>query len=146
MSWWTYDPWERGCHDFIRQSNEGQDFYWVRYPNGDGYLTYPGAPVGQSEPISTIRLEQVREGLEDYEMFLLLQERIIAAREQKIETAAAERALGRVRELVSIPNAGGLRSTEILPDPDAVPAARRAVGEEIVRLGTEIRKRGDESS
>jgi hypothetical protein len=30
------------------------------------------------------------------------------------------------RDLVTIPNAGGLRSTEILPNPDQVPAIRKA--------------------
>ena len=46
VSWWTYDPWERGWHQYIRQSDEGKEFYAIRYPNGDGYLTYPGSGVG----------------------------------------------------------------------------------------------------
>ncbi|MCB1127930.1 MAG: hypothetical protein KDM81_15655, partial [Verrucomicrobiae bacterium] len=40
LAWWTYNPWEVGWHRFIRQSNEGKDYYWVRYPDGDGYLAY----------------------------------------------------------------------------------------------------------
>eukprot|EP00928_Gymnodinium_smaydae_P089262 TRINITY_DN73252_c0_g1_i1.p1 TRINITY_DN73252_c0_g1~~TRINITY_DN73252_c0_g1_i1.p1 ORF type:complete len:560 (-),score=93.14 TRINITY_DN73252_c0_g1_i1:60-1739(-) len=39
---------------------------WV---NGDGYLMYPG-PRG---PINSVRLEGIRDGLEDWEMFRLLQ-------------------------------------------------------------------------
>jgi hypothetical protein len=35
---------------------------------------------------------------------------------------------------VSIPNAGGLRSTEILPDPDRIPAIRKAVNAAILGL------------
>ncbi|MDH7568175.1 MAG: DUF4091 domain-containing protein, partial [Armatimonadota bacterium] len=127
VSWWTYDPWERGWHTFIRQSNDGKEFYWTRYPNGDGYLTYPGARVGVQGPVSTIRLEQVREGLEDYEALALLSARAAAARRAGKPAAAAEHALALARNLVSIPNAGGLRSTEILPDPDRVPTVRRAV-------------------
>jgi hypothetical protein len=47
---------------------------------------------------------------------------------------AAERALALARELVTIPNAGGLRSTEILPNPERVPAVRKAVNAALVRL------------
>ena len=67
LSWWTYDPWKLGWHGFIRQSDDGKKYYWVRYPNGDGFLTYPGQPVDVDGPVSTIRLEEIREGLEDYE-------------------------------------------------------------------------------
>ena len=36
--------------------------------NGDGYLFYPGAPYGIDGPVSSIRLEAVRDGNEDFEM------------------------------------------------------------------------------
>ncbi len=38
------------------------------------------------------------------------------------------------RDLVVIPNAGGLRSTEILPEPDRIPAIRKAVNAALVEL------------
>jgi hypothetical protein len=38
------------------------------------------------------------------------------------------------RELVTIPNSSGLRSSENLPDPDKLPAARRLVNAAIVSL------------
>lgn len=127
LAWWTYDPWQTGWHRFIRQSDEGKRYYWVRYPNGDGYLTYPGRSVGVEGPVSTIRLEQVREGLEDYEALQLLARRMEQAKQADRPSASAERALAQARDLVTIPNAGGLRSTEILPDPDRLPAIRKAV-------------------
>ena len=49
-------------------------------------------------------------------------------------TGAAERILAAAEGLVTIPNAGGLRSTEIMPDPDAVSAVRFHTGEEIEGL------------
>lgn len=136
VSWWTYDPWKRGWHRFIRQSAEGQEYYWVRYPNGDGYLTYPGEAVGLDRPVSSLRLEQAREGIEDYEYMRILETLARQAREAG-KDAEADRAavvLDRVRKLVTIPNAGGMRSTDILPDPGAVPEARAALAREIVRL------------
>jgi hypothetical protein len=135
LNWWTYDPWQVGWHQFIRQSDEGKKYYWIRYPNGDGFLTYPGKAVGIDGPVSTIRLEQVREGLEDYEAMHLLATRLDQARQAGARPSpAAERALQLARDLVSIPNAGGLRSTEILPDPERIPAIRKAVNAALVDL------------
>jgi len=133
LAWWTYNPWEVGWHQFIRQSDEGQKYYWVRYPDGDGFLAYPGKWVGVDGPASTIRLEQIRQGLQDYEALTLLAEYAAAARQAGRADSVAERALARAQDLVSIPNAGGLRSTQILPDPDHVPAVRKAVNAALVR-------------
>lgn len=50
------------------------------YPNtnGDGFLLYPGTPVGIDGPVATIRMEALREGVEDGEYLRLLDERIAA--------------------------------------------------------------------
>ncbi len=134
LAWWTYDPWTTGWHTFIRQSDDGKTYYWTRYPNGDGYLAYPGRSVGVDGPVSTIRLEQIREGLEDFEAISILKEAVAVAKGAGRSAVEGERALAMVENLVSIPNAGGLRSTEILPNPDAIPAIRRAVNAAIVNL------------
>ncbi|MBR5388727.1 MAG: DUF4091 domain-containing protein [Clostridia bacterium] len=44
--------------------------------NGDGYLTYPGAKYLMTEPISSIRLETLREAEEDYEYFWMLEQEV----------------------------------------------------------------------
>lgn len=129
VDWLTYDPYEFGWHSYIRQSSTPGEFYYVRYPNGDGFLLYPGTPAGQDEPVSSIRFEQAREGVEDYEYLYLLQN--LAAAKGDVE---AEKVLTEASELVTIPNAGGRFSTKILPDPDAVPRLRRRLAAEIVRL------------
>lgn len=134
LSWWTYNPWERGWHTFIRQSDDGKKQYWIRYPNGDGFLTYPGKFVGVDGPVSTIRLEQVRQGLEDYEAIGLLQTKLEAARAKGVSVTRAEQALAAARELVSMPNPGGYRSTDILPNPEWLPAVRHAINEALVEL------------
>jgi hypothetical protein len=134
LAWWTYNPWQLGWHQFIRQSDEGKKYYWIRYPDGDGFLTYPGKTVGLDGPASTIRLEQVRLGLQDYEALSLLADLATQAKASGRSVTAAERALTLARDLVTIPNAGGLRSTEILPQPDRVPAIRKAVNGALVDL------------
>jgi len=125
VSWWTYDPWERGWHTFIRQSSEGERFYWVRYPNGDGYLVYPGDRFGRSEPIPSIRLMQVREGIEDYLILREIERKLKNGQWEGKKAKDAEQVLKQAKALVSIPNDGGLRSTALMPDPDAVAKLRQ---------------------
>ena len=66
--------------------------------NGDGHLIYPG-PDGK--PISSIRLECIRDGIEDYECFYLLSELVKSAKSKGRGSSAsitrAEKALA-VRE------------------------------------------------
>lgn len=50
---------------------------WAFGGNGDGTLFYPGTPsqLGgtQHRPVASLRLKTIREGLEDYEYFTLLE-------------------------------------------------------------------------
>ncbi len=136
-TWWTHNPWERGWHTFISQSDDGRRHYWIRYPNGDGYLAYPGAPGVAEGPVSTIRLEAVREGMEDYEALKTLEDLAAAAPPASPAARAAREALAAARALVDIPNSGGLRSLDLLPDPTAVGRVRREINRAIERLATE---------
>jgi hypothetical protein len=42
--------------------------------HGDGILLYSGALVGIYEPISSIRLENIRNGIQDYQLLTMLEE------------------------------------------------------------------------
>ena len=50
-----------------------EDYYATadRYPYsyGDGFLWYPGKMYGVDGPVATLRLEAIRDGLEEYELF-----------------------------------------------------------------------------
>jgi hypothetical protein len=133
-TWWTLNPWDRGWHSYIPQTDNGKDYYYIRYPDGDGYMFYPGDRVGVDEPVASLRAKGVREGAEDYEYYLLLDEAIKVAQQRGMDVSAASSALDGARAQVSIPNAGGIRSTEIMPDPDAIYRVRRQVAEQILRL------------
>lgn len=54
-----------------------QDYYQTgnRYPwaNGDGFLLYPGRHYGIYGPLSSIRLESIMDGNEDYDLFHALE-------------------------------------------------------------------------
>jgi len=73
--WFTNDPW----HDLANYAQFGDLFS----RNGDGILVYPGnhdgtaapsgSPVGihLDGPVVSLRMKQIRDGLEDWELFLL---------------------------------------------------------------------------
>ncbi len=57
----------------------GNPTYAMRNPisktgPGDGILVYPGAAYGQLDPIPSIRLLNMRDGIEDYQMLTMLEE------------------------------------------------------------------------
>ena len=57
------DPWENVY-------NGVGDGYGHRV-SGEGFLTYPGAPIGRKEPMASIRLKILRDALDDIELLLL---------------------------------------------------------------------------
>ncbi len=130
-SWLTYDPYKFGWHSYIHQSDTPGKSYYVRYPNGDGYIAYPGAPIGHNGPVPSIRMEQAREGSEDYEYLYMLQELINKAKAAGKDANVGEKALAYANTLVDMPSAGGQKSTRILPDPDAVLRIKTAVAKAI---------------
>ena len=72
VNWLTYNPYKYGWHSYIFESQAPGEESWKRYPNGDGFLIYPGKPIGEDGLIGSIRLKQVREGAEDYEYLSML--------------------------------------------------------------------------
>ncbi len=127
VPWYTYNPYEYGWHAYIRQSDQPGVTGWVRYPNGDGFLLYPGGVIGHDGPVSSLRFEQAREGVEDHLYLSALSELVALAAQEGRPYAEGEAALALARELVPVPNPGGRYSTQILPDPAALFLAREAV-------------------
>ena len=126
VSWLTYDPWKFGGHSYIQQSSTPGESYFVRYPNGDGYLLYPGTSIGVAGPVSTIRLEAARDGVEDYEYLRLLK--------SQAGDPEAAKLLGEFASLIDIPNAGGRFSTKILPEPAKLASLRLRAGALLEKL------------
>ncbi len=134
ISWLTYNPYEFGWHAYIPQSDTPTRSYYVRYPNGDGYLAYPGKPIGYDGFVSSVRMEQAGEGVEDYEYLYILRELVKKGQEKGKDVREGEEALEMARRLVAIPNAGGRFSTKLLPHPDDVYKVREAVAKAIEKL------------
>jgi len=75
--YWGTTHWDFNCEGDQRWPDKP----WITYNrqpghNGCGYLIYPG-PGGT--PLSSIRLELVRDGIEDYEYLYLLRQMLRAA-------------------------------------------------------------------
>ncbi|MDO4628072.1 MAG: DUF4091 domain-containing protein [Planctomycetia bacterium] len=126
-SWFTYDPYQYGWHSYIHQSDQPGVEYYVLYPNGDGYIFYPDKLLGVEEIVSSIRLEQAREGVEDAAYIVMLRDEIARVKTLENRSASAsqtlqnaENTLSRVYDLVHIPNAGGRFTSRYLPNPEEV--------------------------
>ena len=85
-----------------------------RFPHGDGYFIYSGEVIGRKEIFSSVRMEVVRDGQEDYEYFILL-EKLEKEKNDKLALATLEK----VKSYAVYPNPGARNSTELLPNPDA---------------------------
>lgn len=58
--------------------------------NGDGQLLYPGLEYGIKGPISTLRLESIRESLEEYEYLWLFNEKIAEYNQKNAKTVSSQ--------------------------------------------------------
>jgi hypothetical protein len=84
--------------------------------NAGGYLLYPGVPCGIDGPVSCIRLKNVRDAMEDYEYFALLEK--LAGRDA-------------VTKIVSGVAPNWWASTQ---DPKVIQAAREVMAQEILKF------------
>ena len=100
--------------------------------NGDGYLMYPG-PDGT--PLSSIRLEAIRDGMEDYEYLHLLSEVLGKVRTQAAAGRVIEADLVKRAEAILRVDATLVESmTSYTKQPEAITAYRDRVAEMIERL------------
>jgi len=108
--------------------------YWG---NGDGRFLYPPNRDIENDrrkylagPVSSIRWEMLREGLEDFEYFWMLREAIERARRAGNNTAAVDGA----ERLLTIPEAIIADKTHFTHDPQPLHAHRERIAEAIERL------------
>lgn len=87
--------------------------------NGEGALLYPGTEAGFDGPVSSIRFKNIREGMEDYEYFALL--------EKAIGREAVE------REVLSVARSWW----DWQRNPDALLAARQRIGAKVASGATQ---------
>ena len=129
--WYTLNPLKWGIHRDIPQSDTPGKHYRVRYPNGDGYIFYPGQLVGVDKPFSSLRMESHRDGVEDFEYYKILDKLA-----KKYNDKPALETLERLKSFAFIPNAGGRNAVMLLPDPIAYSRIRNEIAMHIERLNS----------
>ncbi len=134
VNWLTNNPYKNGSHNYIFESQAPGEAFWIRYPNGDGYIIYPGKPIGEKGLIASIRLKQVRDGIEDFEYLSLLSQLIKQAKSKGENIDSAQKALDNALELVNIPCAMGRYSTKIIKNPEDVLKVREQIAIQIEKL------------
>ncbi len=61
--YWAVDEWHSNKNDYNFYDN-----ITAPLDAGDGILVYPGKPYGLDTPVASLRLESIRDGLEEYEL------------------------------------------------------------------------------
>jgi glycosyl hydrolase family 123 len=123
---WKYELtgnlyWATGCNSVLGDDvleNPGAD------GRGDGQLVYNAGPKGI---VPSMRLEMVRDGVEDYEYLWLLRDRIRAAKKRGVDTASFE-------GLLELPPEVAVDATHYTHDPDVLEGWRTCVAEAIEAL------------
>ena len=119
--YWAVDWWDGPT---THKNDVWKTSHIFPFANGDGYLVYPGIDVGVDGPVTSQRLEIIRDGNEDVEYLNLLAKRLAA------HGAGNPQAL--IAELIR-PVARTL--TDWSSSPARIAKQREAVAAEIERLG-----------
>jgi len=99
--------------------------------NGDGLLIYPGPDF---TPYSTIRLEVIRDGIEDYEYLALLARLVAKAKALPKAKRPPADLLHAAEALCVVPEAISRSMTDYTKDPNAILDRRRQVADMLDRL------------
>jgi hypothetical protein len=124
-TYWRDNPWETA----MSYSPDGK----TKFGNGDGNLLYPPVRKPSDEfvdkgPIPSIRWEMIREGMEDYEYFHILQQRL-----KKYEGSSSP-AVAKAKEALKLVEACAKSRTEYCKDPAQLESVRIKVAEAIEGL------------
>ena len=103
--------------------------------NCDGMLFYPG-PNGQ--PCASIRLENIRDGIEDWESFYILRDYADAFRARKSSDAKAAELLKQADALLDVPDEVVASVTKWTQDDDLFLKTRRQLGNLIVSMKSAV--------
>lgn len=134
-TWFTCDPFESASHFYISQSDQPGVRYYVRYPNGDGYIFYPGELIGrEGEIIESIRSVEAAEGIEDAGWLVGLKEAIAATPPSAPERKRAEQALRRALDYLPLACGSGRYSSRYMPNPKEFERIREDVGRALEAL------------
>jgi hypothetical protein len=126
-AYWLQNPWEQTMSVAPDQS--------MKWGNGDGRLLYPPVKAPSTEfvakgPVPSIRWEMIREGIEDYDYFRILQDRADKARKANPSNPA----LAKADEALKLVKNSAKSRTDFTRDPEKLLTVRAKVAEAIMGL------------
>ena len=124
--YWAVDNWGpnvTGTTAIQKWPNRPWNTFTFDTVNGDGQLIYPG-PGGQ--PYSSVRLECVRDGIEDYEYLWQLQNRLTRLRKAHLDESAL---ITRIEQLLAAAKHLAPSLTDYTHDPSQILRIRQQMGE-----------------
>jgi hypothetical protein len=99
--------------------------------NGDGVLVYPGR---DRKPWPSIRLETIRDGIEDYQYLALLSRLVASARRMQGHQRLSQEMLKRAEELTGVPTTLSTSMTQYTKMPSVLMERRDQVADMIEEL------------
>lgn len=116
VNYWTVDPYQSAANT-----------QWAQ--NGNGLLYYPG----ENGPVPSLRLELLRDGLEDYEYLFILGEKIKQLEAKEINPAL-KAAVDRAKSLLDIDGSIVNSFTDYTDNPELIYKRRAVIAETIEAL------------
>jgi len=113
--------------------------------NGDGQLVYPGPDMN---PYGSIRLENIRDGIEDYEMLNLLSMYVEKTRQIAGSNPKVARLINQTEKIIGVPE-NIIKNLYIFTrDPEAIDALRKEIGDllELYKKAIEVPRSQDDKS
>lgn len=127
------DDWEKAVIEGKRWPEIKWNTHTCGTFNGDGHLVYPGP---NQDPIASIRLVSIRDGIEDFEYLHILDS---LARSAEKSSGADTSLIARAKELVSVRDDVVKSPWEYTTDPEKVLNARAEIAEMIEKLSRQSR-------
>ena len=131
FEYYCYNIWERNYasepgkrYPNVKWQADGWSRGWPS--NGDGMLFYPG-------PLSSLRFEAIRDGIEDWESHLVLRDCVEALRNRK-GAARHQELLGEAEKLLKVEDDMVAGFTRYCLDPEQLLSRREALGDLIARF------------
>jgi hypothetical protein len=99
--------------------------------HGDGFLFYPGKNM---TPLPSIRLEVIRDGIEDYEYMVLLKQLVDQLKTLPVEKQPAPALMNRAQKLCRVPEKISKHMTQYTKNPQHILERRQRIADMIEKL------------
>ena len=102
------------------------------FPSSSALLVYPG----ENGPLSSLRLENFRDGIEDYDILIEARKTLKILREKKIAPGLTQK----IEDAINLPGNFVRNATEYNHDPENLLSYRKSLGEILEKVSKILKK------